>query len=137
MLMSGRLFKRCPLCLFFFLFAFASPGGERAWAQSATASLSGLVLDENQAVITGVNITALNLNTTVQRRAVTDGNGCFVIPLLSPGQYHLVAERDGFTTLEIRDLRLESNEQLALRVRLKVSGIGGDWPDFAGRPGLP
>lgn len=134
--MSGRIYKLCPLCLFCFLFAFASPGGERAWAQSATASLSGLVLDENQAVITGVNITALNLNTTVQRRAVTDGNGCFVIPLLSPGQYHLVAERDGFTTLEIRDLRLESNEQLALRVRLKVSGIGEYVTIVEGSPGL-
>src|SRR5262249_61057916 len=124
MLMSGRIYKLCPLCLFCFLFAFASPGGERAWAQSATASLSGLVLDENQAVITGVNITALNLNTTVQRRAVTDGNGCSLIPLLSPGQYHLVAERDGCTPREIRDLRLASSEPLALRVRLKASGIG-------------
>src|SRR5262249_29046775 len=94
------------------------------WAQPASASLSGVVLDENQAVITDVNITALHLDSAAQRHAVTDGNGCFVIPLLPPGQYHLIAERDGFTTLEIRDLRLESNERLGLRVRLKVSGIG-------------
>ena len=95
-----------------------------AWAQPAAASLSGIVFDENQAVVMGVNITALNLGSAVQRHAVTNDNGCFAIPLLPPGQYHLIAERDGFTTLEIRDLRLEPNEQLALRVRLKVGGIG-------------
>ncbi len=117
--MSDQFHKSC-FFLFCLLLAFVVP----CQAQAPTASLSGVVIDENRAVITGVNITALNLETAVQRRVITNDNGCFVIPLLRPGQWILTAERDGFTTMEIRDLRLEPNERLALRVRLKVNGVG-------------
>jgi hypothetical protein len=120
----GAEANRPPTFLKAFLCLLIAGAASAVRAQPAAADLSGVVLDENQALVTGVNITALNLSDAVQRRAVTDGNGRFVIPLLSPGRYHLIAERDGFTTLEIRDLRLEPHEQLALRVRLKVGGVG-------------
>jgi hypothetical protein len=93
-------------------------------AQSATAALSGIVMDEHDAVITGVRITVLNLNTAWQRQTRTDGDGYFVIPLLPPGRYNLIALRDGFATMEIRDLELNVNDQLAVKMQLKVSAVG-------------
>ncbi|HEV3468678.1 MAG TPA: carboxypeptidase regulatory-like domain-containing protein [Pyrinomonadaceae bacterium] len=99
-------------------------GPARAAAQSPTATLSGTVLDEAGAVIPGVSLTALNAATAVQRHAATDGEGRFAIPLLPPGRYHLTAQHAGFATLEVRNVVLNVNDQLALRIRLKVGEIG-------------
>ncbi|HEV7377884.1 MAG TPA: TonB-dependent receptor [Pyrinomonadaceae bacterium] len=95
-----------------------------ASAQSSTATLSGTVMDETGAVIPAVNITLLNLSTALQRHAATDEAGAYVVPLLPPGRYNVTAQRDGFTTVEVRNVVLNTGDQLALRVKLKVGEIG-------------
>src|SRR5712692_5085184 len=95
-----------------------------ARAQSATATLSGTVMDESGAVSPAVNITLLNLSTALQRHATTGYEGSYVVPLLPPGRYNVTAQRNGFTTVEIRNVVLNTGDQLALRVKLKVGEIG-------------
>jgi len=95
-----------------------------SYAQSASATLSGTVSDEAGAVIPSVNITVLNLSTALQRHATTDDRGSYVIPLLPPGRYNMTAQRSGFTPVEIRNLVLNTGDQLALRIKLKVGEIG-------------
>jgi hypothetical protein len=85
-----------------------------AYAQSATATLSGTVMDEAGAVIPGVNLTLLNLSTALQRHATTDDAGAYIVPLVPPGRYNITAQRDGFTTVEIRNVVLNTGDQLAL-----------------------
>src|SRR3989441_130120 len=102
-------------------------GGRRNWSaygQSSTATLSGTVMDDAGAVIPAVNITLLNLSTALQRHATTDEEGSYIVPLLPPGRYNVTAQRDGFTTVEIRNVVLNTGDQLALRIKLKVSEIG-------------
>src|SRR2546427_5288212 len=93
-------------------------------AQSASATLSGTVSDEAGAVIPSVNITVFNLSTALQRHAATDERGSYVLPLLPPGRYHVTAQRDGFNTVEIRNVVLNTGDQLALRIKLKIGAIG-------------
>src|SRR5437660_11242065 len=93
-------------------------------AQSASATLSGTVSDEAGAVIPSVNITVFNLSTALQRHAATDERGSYVLPLLPPGRYNVTAQRDGFTPVEIRNVVLNTGDQLALRIKLKVGEIG-------------
>jgi hypothetical protein len=95
-----------------------------ARAQSPAATLGGTVLDENGAVVPAVEITVLNLSTAVQRHAVTGGEGAFVVPLLPPGRYTLTAQRDGFATLEVRNIVLNIGDRQALRIRLRVGEVG-------------
>ncbi|MBA2732689.1 MAG: TonB-dependent receptor [Acidobacteria bacterium] len=95
-----------------------------AYAQSSTATLSGAVLDEAGAVIPAVNITLLNLSTALQRHAKTDDEGNYVVPLLPPGRYNVTAQRNGFGTVEVRNVELNTGDQLALRIKLKVGEIG-------------
>src|ERR1044072_2444235 len=96
-----------------------------ARAQSPAATLAGTVIDERGAVVPSVEITVLNLSTAVQRHASTDGEGRFVIPLLPPGGYTLTAQRDGFSTLEVRNITLNVGDRQALRIRLQGGGGGG------------
>jgi hypothetical protein len=95
-----------------------------ARAQSPAATLAGTVMDEQGAVVPSVEVTVLNLSTAVQRHATTDGEGRFVIPLLPPGGYTLTAQREGFATLEVRNITLNVGDRQALRIRLKVGELG-------------
>src|SRR5258705_11506056 len=77
-----------------------------AFSQTATATLSGSVTDQNGAVVPGVTVTVLNPATSLERQATTNGAGDFVIPLLPPGRYTVRAEHEGFATVEARDVLL-------------------------------
>ena len=95
-----------------------------ARAQSPAATLGGTVLDENGAVVPAVEITVLNLSTAVQRHALTGGEGAFVVPLLPPGRYTLTAQREGFATLEVRNIVLNVGDRQALRIILHIGEVG-------------
>ena len=95
-----------------------------ARAQSPAATLGGTVLDENGAVVPSVEITVLNLSTAVQRHALTGGVGAFVVPLLPPGRYTLTAQREGFATVEVRNITLNVGDRQALRIILHIGEIG-------------
>jgi hypothetical protein len=93
-------------------------------AQSATATLSGTVVDEKGAVVAGAKIVLTNLGTVLKRNATSSGEGFFTLPLLPPGNYSLQALRDGFAPLEVRNIVLNVGDQQALRVQMKVGQIG-------------
>ena len=95
-----------------------------AFAQSPTATLSGTVIDDADSVIPGVNLTLLNLSTALQRHATTDDEGSYIVPLLPPGRYNITAQRDGFTTVVIRNIEVNTGDQLVLRIKLKIGEIG-------------
>jgi hypothetical protein len=117
----GAMRKPRQLILIFLL-CLSLPGGVHA--QGAPATLNGTVTDENRAVVPNVRITAFSLATALQRTAVTNDDGEFSIPLLPPGPYRITLERDGFATVDVRQVTLEPNQQLLLRVKLKVGQVG-------------
>jgi carboxypeptidase family protein/TonB-dependent receptor-like protein len=98
--------------------------GAPATAQSSSATLSGIVIDEAGAVVPAVEITAFNLDTALLRHGVTDDTGSFVIPVLPPARYNVTIERPGFTPVEVRNVTLNTGDQLSLRIKLKVGQIG-------------
>src|SRR6185295_17101510 len=61
------------------------------YAQSATATMSGTVLDQNGAVLAGVNVKVINVEQGFQRTITTSDEGTFVVPLLPPGKYMVTA----------------------------------------------
>jgi hypothetical protein len=91
--------------------------------QSVTATLTGVVVDENDAAIADVDLNVTNADTGLRREAVTDSQGYFVVPLLPPGRYNVAAKRQGFSTLEVNNVVLNVNDQRALKIQLKVGQI--------------
>src|SRR5688500_3226610 len=92
----SKLFQRLTVLPFAFLLLTLTVFG-----QSSTATLSGTVQDENNAVIPGVNVTVNNPATGLRRSVVTNDSGSFTIPLLPPGEYTVLVERDGFTRVQL------------------------------------
>jgi hypothetical protein len=95
-----------------------------ARAQSATATLSGTVLDEQRASISGASVTAVNEATGIQRQAETDAEGYFTFAQLPPGVYAVRAQRPGFATAHLPGVVLNVGDRSALRIQLKVAPVG-------------
>jgi Carboxypeptidase regulatory-like domain len=102
--------RRNPLPVLFVLIV-AGAVMATAFAQSATATLSGAVVDEAGAVVAGAKIELTNLGAVLKRAATTSGEGYFSFPLLPPGTYTLQALREGFASVEIKNIVLNVNDQ--------------------------
>lgn len=94
-----------------------------ALAQSATATLSGTVVDQNGAAIPNASISVLNEATALERRTTTNHEGTFIVPLLPPGRYTVTAQEAGFSPVKIPNVVLNVNDQRALQIQLKVGDI--------------
>ncbi len=65
--------------------------------QTTTATLLGTVKDQSGAVVANATVTAKSNETGQLRTASTDGEGRYRIGELTPGEYEVRAERQGFT----------------------------------------
>lgn len=106
------------------------------YAQGGTATLSGTVTDQNDAVLPGVNIAVISITQGFQRGATTNSEGNYVVPLLPPGTYTVKAEREGFTTAEVPDVVLNVNDQKTLNIPLKVGTLSSQSVDVLTTPPL-
>src|SRR5438034_10130132 len=66
-------------------------------AQS-TAQVSGTVRDQTGAVLPGVEVALIQTDTGLNRTAVTDETGSYILPNLPIGPYRLEASLPGFRT---------------------------------------
>jgi hypothetical protein len=66
-----------------------------AWGQ-VSASLSGIVTDQSEAVVGGADVTGKNLDTGFVRHAVTDPAGRYQLFALPVGEYEVRAKKEGF-----------------------------------------
>lgn len=92
-------------------------------AQSTTATLTGIVKDQSEAVIPGVKISVISIANGFQRDTVTDQAGTFTVPLLSPGTYTVKADRVGFSPTEVRNIVLNVSDVKEILLYLKVGEI--------------
>jgi len=95
----------------------------RVLAQSATASIEGTVVDQAGAVLPGVTITVVQVDTGLTRTSTTDADGLFRLLLLPVGGYELTADLSGFAPRKQSDIRLTVGQALTLRVQMAVKGV--------------
>jgi hypothetical protein len=93
-----------------------------AGAQS-TSTFSGRVVDQADAVLPGVSITATNTSTGVTRTAVTNGEGAYYLPGLDPGVYDVTTELPGFAPTTRDNVTLAINATITLDFRLALAGV--------------
>src|SRR5947209_9288378 len=81
-----------------------------AFAQTmGTGTITGTVTDATSAVVPGVQITATNLSTGIERTVTSNSTGGYVIPALQVGTYEIKAAHAGFKTFLQKDLRLDTD----------------------------
>lgn len=91
--------------------------------QTTTATLSGVVTDDNGAAVTGATVTVLNTETGTRRTVTTNSDGVFTVPLLQPSRYQLTVQQTNFAMFEANDVVLNTNDSRFLNIRLRVGGV--------------
>ena len=93
-------------------------------AQITRGAISGTVRDATGAVVPGASVTVTNTATNISRSAVSDARGFFRLPALEPGVYTVKAELSGFSTVEFKDVGLETASEVTINPEMKVAGVG-------------
>jgi len=91
-------------------------------AQS-TASIDGEVTDQRGAVVSGVQVVAINPDHGIRRVTATDHAGRYQFAALPIGVYQIEVQAKGFQSQIINALRLEVGRTVTLNFELKVGDV--------------
>jgi hypothetical protein len=90
-------------------------------AQSAgTGALTGTVTDPTGAIVPGVSVVLMSLETNQARTVTTGGDGSYKFALLPPGNYRLRFSASGFKTAEVPSVTVNVTETPVLDRTLEV-----------------
>ncbi len=98
--------------------AFATP----SWAQWASSGLTGTVSDPAGHALAGVEVTALQTATGLQREAVSSAEGAYYFPKLPLGAYTVTFKHPNFESLRFDNVVQKLQETRVLNVTLKIAG---------------
>src|SRR3989442_9165684 len=133
--MSSRLLKITRSLLSFVVLVLA--GYATVFAQAtASASLSGTVLDKNQAVIKGATVTVTNKATGQTPTATTNDRGEYKIDLLPAGRYDIKTNASGFADATSENVELLVGQTNSLNVTMNPGGVTGTVTVTAGETEL-
>lgn len=89
--------------------------------QAATATIEGIVTDQNNAVVPGAKVTVKNVDTGLTREITTDSSGIYRITALPPGTYQIAASGQGFAENKYGSVTLTVGQKLNLDLALRVN----------------
>jgi hypothetical protein len=89
----------------------------------ATSTFNGRILDQGDAVLPGVTVTATNTSTGVVRTTVTNGEGAYSMPGLELGVYDVHTDLSGFAPATRMRVTLGLNTTITLDFRLTLAGL--------------
>ena len=91
------------------------------WAQLDTA-LTGTVTDSSGKGIPGVEVTAVQNATGLQRRAISSADGAYYFPKLPVGSYSVTFERQDFQKVRFDNVEQKLGATRILNVVMKLAG---------------
>jgi Carboxypeptidase regulatory-like domain len=107
------------LCVVIALIVFSASG--RAAAQDTTGSVTGRITDAQGLAVPGVTVTATGPQG--MRIVITDGEGRFTVPFLTPGTYRVHAELQGFTPVDRPDVQVRLGQTVELALNLRIGAL--------------
>ena len=87
---------------FFFIFVAAFAWTMTAFAQETTGAIKGRIVDAQGLAVPGANVTVTGPQGA--KTVVTDAEGRFSVPFLTPGAYVVRAELPGFKAVEQKNV---------------------------------
>ncbi|MFZ1013105.1 MAG: carboxypeptidase-like regulatory domain-containing protein, partial [Terracidiphilus sp.] len=102
----------------------ASGGACVLRAQIPVGTLSGIVTDPKDAVVTGAHVTAVSASQGASRTTDTNGSGIYVLSDLPAGAYDLRIEHAGFAAAEFKGTVLQAGNTATIDARLQVAQAG-------------
>src|SRR5882672_8060634 len=94
-----------------------------ALGQSDRGTIRGLVVDQQNEVIPGANVTLTNTATGVRGEIITDESGNFSFPSLVVGSYQITAERTGFKKFTQSGIQVDVGRTSTLTLSLSPGEV--------------
>ena len=94
-----------------------------AFAQQTTGHITGRVLDAQGAAVPGATVTARNQATGFTRTVPTDEEGVYRLQALPVGNYDLVTELSGFSTVEQKGIIVNVGQTISVDFELRVTAV--------------
>lgn len=94
------------------------------YAQVPSGSVSGLVTDPKNQIISGASVTLTSSTQGFIRQTKTNGDGLYVLPNVPTGRYTLRIERPGFAVSTFADTPVEAGRATTLDTRLQIAVAG-------------
>ncbi len=89
-------------------------------AQEVRGTILGRVTDPTGAVVAGLKLEALNVDTGVRYSATTGQTGDYLLPFLIPGSYTLTAEMAGFKKVSRPGIAVRVNDRITIDMSMEV-----------------
>ncbi|MCL5745277.1 MAG: TonB-dependent receptor [Acidobacteria bacterium] len=92
-------------------------------AQTGRAAITGIATDPTGAVIPGVNVTAVQAQTGVEYRGVSNDAGYYTIGSLPVGEYSVTYVAAGFTEFTRNGIALQAGQVARIDVVMKIGAV--------------
>jgi Carboxypeptidase regulatory-like domain len=94
-----------------------------AWSQEFRATITGRVVDAQNAAVVNTKITATQIATGAKSETDSGADGTYTIPFLPPGTYRIEAQSPGFKHYVRGGLEVSTGERLGLDIHLELGQI--------------
>jgi hypothetical protein len=101
------------------LFSFSHP----LFAQTGTATLSGIVTDEGGSIVPNCEIQLQSVDKGTTTVVKTNKDGIYVFSAVQPGPYNLTIKRSGFKQVDFLNLLLNTQDHVQQNFRLQVGSV--------------
>ena len=88
--------------------------------EAQNAQLRGLISDPSGSSVPGASLTITNMATGVARSTASNEQGLYTLPTLPPGKYMIAVTREGFKSVQQKNLVLQIGDLITLDIRLEV-----------------
>ncbi len=116
---QGRLARAATLLSLTLLLVLGSFGQ----SGSGSAAIEGSIIDSNAGAVTGAAVVIRNLETGLERTAVSDGSGRFSARVLPVGRYSVSAQASGFADAVQNNVQLQVGETTSITVTMQPSAV--------------
>lgn len=114
MKLSSRLFSHRALILLGFSFSLL---------RAQDSQLSGRILDPSQAAVKSATATLISEETGDRRETLSNAEGYYTFPLLTPGVYDLTVRMEGFQSQTRKGIKVETGQVASLDVTLSLGEV--------------
>ncbi|MGH9801197.1 MAG: carboxypeptidase regulatory-like domain-containing protein, partial [Blastocatellia bacterium] len=105
-------------------------------AQTPSGEISGVVNDSAGSVVSGVKVTLTNPSTNAVREVQTNEAGLYAFPALPPGGYNLRVERQGFRSIERKNIEVLVGSANRIDLNLEIGEVSNTVEIAGGAPVL-
>jgi hypothetical protein len=98
-------------------------GSSSVSAQVSSATITGVVRDQAGASVPGATVSVTNVETNRPRVVATTSDGVYTAPGLTPGNYRLDVELNGFKPLRREGIRVATGQTIRVDIELTVGDI--------------